>query len=72
MNKKIKDIVTGIGISGISVFSSANIVPGIRGCTGSCGGACGFACLVPIVGISSLMLFSSTREKFKFKPKKMG
>lgn len=69
MNKKIKDIGTGVNVAGISVVASLNVIPGTSGCTGICG-ACGFACLVPIAGVASLMLFSSTIKKFKFKSKK--
>jgi hypothetical protein len=68
MNKKFKDIGTGVGVAGMSIVASANVIPGINGCTGSCG-ACGLTCLVPIAGIASVYIFSITRKKIKLKSK---
>lgn len=70
MNNKIKEIGTGMGVAGISVAATSNFIPGIGACTGTCG-ACGLSCLVPIVGISSIYLFSVAKKKFKIKPNKI-
>lgn len=68
MNNKIKEIGTGVGAAGISIAATSNFIPGVGACTGTCG-ACGLSCLVPIVGISSICIFSIARRKFKAKHK---
>lgn len=66
MNNKIKEIGAGIGATGISIAASGSFIPGVGACTGTCG-ACGLSCLVPIVGISSICIFSIAKKKFKLK-----
>lgn len=66
MNKKLKDIGTGASVAGVTIIASSNIIPGISGCTGACG-ACGLTCLVPIVGISSILFFSIASKKLKLR-----
>jgi hypothetical protein len=68
MNNKVKEIGTGIGATSISIAASTGFIPGVGACTGTCG-ACGLSCLVPIVGISSICIFSIARKKFKLKNK---
>lgn len=69
MNNKIKEIGTGIGVAGISIAATSNFIPRVGACTGTCG-ACGLSCLVPIVGISSIYLFSVAKKRFKIKHNK--
>ncbi|AJA49442.1 hypothetical protein CPAST_c33760 [Clostridium pasteurianum DSM 525 = ATCC 6013] len=70
MNSKMKEIGTGIGIASVSIAATSNFIPGLGACTGTCG-ACGLSCIVPIVSISSVYLFSTVKKKFKIKHNKL-